>query len=55
MLHVSPIDDLEEHELHGTQCKCNPKVDFSGEEILVIHNSFDMREIIEQANEILKE
>lgn len=54
MLHVHPIDDSEEHELEGTQCKCNPQVIIeSNSDIIVVHNSFDGREAVEWANEIL--
>ena len=55
MIHVYPINDLEQHELEGTQCKCIPKVVIeSNSEIIVVHNSFDGREGIEWANEIIK-
>lgn len=56
MYHVYPLNDEQEHTLEGTMCKCNPTVEWvdpnTGEaytEALVIHNSFDGREIIEQA------
>ena len=53
--HVIPTKDLEEHEELST-CKCNPKVEILEESgaVLIIHNSFDGRELVEQANEILK-
>jgi hypothetical protein len=53
--HVYPIDDIEKHELEGYNCHCNPKVEYNQESnsIMVIHNSFDGRELVEQAKEIL--
>lgn len=53
MIHVVPINDLEEHS-DDTTCKCNPVVEVH-EEILVIHNSFDGREKIEQLLEKVNE
>jgi hypothetical protein len=56
MIHVSPIDDLEEHDLTdtGNTCKCNPTIIIEDDsDIIVVHNSFDGREGIEWANEIL--
>jgi hypothetical protein len=56
MIHVSPLDDIEEHDLSdlGNTCKCNPKVIIQpNAEIIVVHNSFDGREGVEWANEIL--
>lgn len=59
MIHVYPLNDEREHELSGTMCPCEPRVEWrhpdTGEfhsEGLVIHNSFDCREIVEQAEEI---
>lgn len=58
-MHVSPIRDEREHVLEGTQCWCHPEVLWNdpetGEpftEALVVHNSADGRELIEQAEEI---
>lgn len=60
--HVYPCDDLEEHHLECVYpdnaqpyctCKCEPTYQQEDEGLLVIHNSFDGREGIEQANEIL--
>lgn len=55
MIHAYPINDLEQHDLEGTQCKCNPQVIVEpNAEIIIVHNSFDGREGVELANEILK-
>lgn len=47
ILHIIPINDLEEHEESST-CKCMPSVEIVNAEIIVTHNSFDRRELIEQ-------
>lgn len=54
MVNVLPINDLKEHTEDST-CECNPTVeiiDGTGE-LIIIHNSFDGREGLEQANQIL--
>jgi hypothetical protein len=53
MIHVYPIGDTKEHDLYSTTCHCSPKVSFENEEMIVVHNSFDGREIIEEVNKIL--
>lgn len=56
MIHVYPVNDLEEHDTeHSAICKCNPKVEIVEGEILIIHNAFDLREVVEKAEEILKQ
>ena len=52
--HILPIDDLEEHE-ESTTCKCEPKIEFIKGEMMIIHNAFDQREILEQVEEILND
>lgn len=49
---VLPINDSEEHTEDST-CKCNPSVEVAQMGIIIRHNSFDGREAVEQANEIL--
>lgn len=51
--HVLPINDINPHEEVGTSCPCEPRVIFEGGEMIIIHNSFDGREGLEQANDIL--
>ena len=51
--HILPNNDLEEHE-ETTTCKCEPRIEIINGEMLIIHNAFDQREIIEQVEEILK-
>jgi len=50
--HVLPINDIKEHT-EDTTCECQPRVEHHNGNIVVIHNSYDGREIIEQVNEIL--
>jgi hypothetical protein len=61
--HVLPLNDLREHVqeteviIQSRQmclCECNPTHEYTNNHILVIHNSFDGREGIEWASEILK-
>ncbi len=49
-LHVSPIDDLKEHDLHSRSCWCSPRLeqDDPDEAVLVIHFSADGRELVEE-------
>ena len=47
MIHVTPINDLKGHSEDST-CECNPKCEIlENGEILIIHNSYDGREIAE--------
>jgi hypothetical protein len=51
--HILPTNDLREHEELST-CKCVPRVDVQENgDILIIHNSFDGREVIEMFTEII--
>lgn len=57
MLHVHPLNDIKEHDTSdkGNTCHCNPIVRIESGEMVVIHNSFDGREGVEWAFEILKQ
>ena len=46
MIHVLPINDSDDH-YSGSQCPCNPSVKIE-DDIVVIHNAFDNRELIEE-------
>jgi hypothetical protein len=50
--HVYPLNDEKPHELQGTTCPCGPRVEWDHPEALVIHNAFDCREIVEEAERI---
>lgn len=53
MIHIYPIDDTHEHDINSTNCKCGPEIIDDGIEAIVIHSSFDGREGVAWANEIL--
>jgi hypothetical protein len=58
MIHVAPLNDLFEHDLTetGNMCHCEPSIIMQPDsEIIVVHNSFDRREGVEWANEILNQ
>ena len=48
MIHVVPTNDTKEHTLNSV-CECAPKL----VEQLLIHNSYDGREAVEWAEELL--
>lgn len=50
--HVFPTDERDRHELTGTNCPCNPRIE-TRDTIIVVHNSWDGREAVEIANDIL--
>lgn len=50
-LHIIPINDLKEHK-ELTTCECCPSVKFENGEMIIVHNSFDGRELNEQNNGI---
>ena len=59
MLHIYPVNDEQEHDTESDQCHCHPVVQWVDDktglplpEGLVIHNAFDCREVVEQAEEI---
>lgn len=49
--HIWPVNDLKEHDTESLNCECNPLIDWN--DMVVVHNAFDRREIIEQANSIV--
>lgn len=53
MINIYPLDDLKEHIFDST-CECNPRIELEEGEMILVHNSFDGREGVELANEILK-
>ena len=48
--HVLPIDDLQSHE-ESKDCACEPRI----EDNIIVHNSYDGREIIEEAVRVMNE
>lgn len=49
---IDVMPTAEEHQ-QGAECKCRPTVEVKGAYLLVIHNSYDKREFIEQAIDIM--
>lgn len=46
--HITPINDIKPHKEEST-CECLPKVEFGENgDMLIIHNSFDGRELLEK-------
>lgn len=59
MIHILPINDLKEHK-ETVDCACCPDVRYKDElgilpEPICIHNSWDGREIIEQAESLINQ
>lgn len=53
--HILPIDDIKEHE-ESSLCECSPTVEvYTNGNVLIIHNSFDRREVVEDALRIINE
>jgi hypothetical protein len=53
--HVTPVNDLRGHNTEDTICECEPIINVINGDLLIIHNAFDQREILEQVNEILEQ
>jgi hypothetical protein len=53
MINIYPINDTKSHVLNTT-CDCDPSIIEEYGELIVSHNSYDGREAVEEANEILK-
>lgn len=48
MIHILPLNDLKEHE-ELTTCECKPRIEIlDNGEIMVVHNSYDGREYVEE-------
>ena len=43
MLHVTPVNDLQDHELEST-CACQPTLEMVNGEMIFVHNAYDERE-----------
>ena len=55
MYHILPVNDIKPHEEEGTQCPCKPALQFENGEMIVIHNAWDCREAVEEAERILND
>lgn len=45
--HILPVGDLKKHSEEST-CECHPKVIFENGNMIIVHNSYDGRELKEQ-------
>lgn len=53
--HILPTNDIDTHE-ESTICKCEPKLEILEDgDMMIIHNAFDGREIIELTNKIIND
>ena len=61
MIHVYPENDEQPHEIEGTTCPCQPHILWADPltgnvlpEAIVVHNAFDCRQVVEEAERILE-
>ena len=54
MINIIPLNNLKDH-IENQFCDCNPKIIVEDGEEILIHNSYDRRELIEEAEKILNE
>ena len=52
MINITPVNDIEPHTEEST-CHCQPSVIYENGEMIIVHNSFDGRELFEEINEHL--
>ena len=52
VFHVLPVNDIKEHR-ESYVCHCLPEIIYESGNMIIVHNSFDGREGVEWANEIL--
>ena len=48
MISVLPLNDLMPHDEFETTCPCEPQFEIVNGEMLLTHNSFDGRELLER-------
>jgi len=51
--HVYPLNDLREHITDGPGCPCEPRIEVISANLIYVHNSWDHREIVERAIDIM--
>jgi hypothetical protein len=51
-IQIIPRNDTEPHE-QTQSCKCNPMLETVNNILIVTHNAYDLREVIEVTNKIL--
>lgn len=53
--HITPLNDLKPH-MESSICECSPAVEtMQNGDLLIIHNSYDGREMREQYEEAISE
>lgn len=52
IFHIIPVLDIEEHEI-SAECECNPQLEIGTKGMILIHNAFDGREAIQEAEALL--
>ena len=52
IIHVYPINDERPHTLKGTECRCKPVRKQEPNGVVIVHNAYDCREVIEEAERI---
>jgi uncharacterized protein YegP (UPF0339 family) len=53
-IHTLPVNDLKPH-VETSACECHPRVETTNGGIIVVHNSYDGREILERAIDSINE
>jgi len=51
-VHILPVNDIRLHSEVGIYCHCNPRVENTDGEVVVIHNAFDGREMFEDSADL---
>lgn len=51
-IQIVPRNDTGEHD-QTRWCKCNPRLEMVNGVLIVCHHAYDLREVIENANQIL--
>lgn len=49
---ILPVDDIRPHR-EDEKCQCNPEVEDLGGSIMIYHNAFDGRDIVEERKDRL--
>ena len=52
-IQIIPVDDSKPHDLNQ-DCECKPVIELCNAVKIVKHNAYDLRELIEEINSILR-
>lgn len=47
MINILPVNDEKPHQ-EDLSCGCNPQIKFVNDELIIIHNAYDNREVLEK-------